>query len=290
VCQAFSETLNVETVAPGDSFFRLGGDSLRAALLIWRLNNRGYEVPLTDVFVYPTPALLAARLVAVKTPESGDAGFSPSAAFPTSGIVRGYYEIPRRYREDYRYCVRIQFHALRFPTGEALSERVDRMVRRHPALRSTFFRDGEALMQRIGEEGRVSIFEKDLTALSEAATEAFLRGFWHALDDGEDALLSVAVFRVRRGFEVLTRMAHVVVDAVSSGILLRELLSGVIPLGEDSFLSAQRALTLRRRDAAADIAFFRRYLSYAEPLRTERMGGFCASGHALRNSPRGRRP
>lgn len=278
VCQAFSETLNVETVAPGDSFFRLGGDSLRAALLIWRLNNRGYEVPLTDVFVYPTPALLAARLVASKTAESDDGDFSPSAAFPTSGIVRGYYEIPRRYREDYRYCVRIQFHALCFPTGEVLSERVDRMVRRHPALRSTFFRDGEALMQRIGEEGRVSIFEKDLTALSEAATEAFIQGFWHALDDGEDALLSVAVFRVRRGFEVLTRMAHVVVDAVSSGILLRELLSGDIPLGEDSFLAAQRALTLRRRDAAADIAFFRRYLRDAEPLRTERMGGFVPVG------------
>lgn len=277
VCRAFSEALNIGTVAPEDSFFRLGGDSLRAALLIRKLNEWGYNASLANVFVYPTPALLAAHLTAARAAEPvGDADFNP-CAFPAGGIVRGYYEIPPRYREDYRYCVRIQFHATRFPTGPALSERVDRLVRRHPALRSTFFRDGERLMQGIGEVGRVSVSEKDLTALSVEATEAFLRGFWHALD-AEDALLSVAVFRVRDGgFAVLTRMAHIVVDAVSSGILLRELLTGDIPPGEDDFLAAQRALTLRR-NAASDAAFFRSYLGDAEPLRTERMGGFVPDG------------
>ena len=287
-CRAFEEALNVGHVAPNDSFFRLGGDSLRAALLVRHLNDGGYRASLADVFVYPTPALLAARLSAAEAaaPVADDPrlpGYSRlancklTAAFPSGGIVRGYYEIPPRYREDYRACMRVQFRAAHFPTGAALRQRVDRIVRRHPALRSVFFRDGTALMQGISEAGRVSTFEKDLTALPEPAREAFLRGFWRALDE-EDALMAVAVFQIRDGFMVLVRMAHIVVDAVSSGILLRELLSGDIPDGEDGFITVQRVLAERRQDTAADAAFFKDYLGSAEPLRTERMGGFVPEG------------
>ncbi|MDI3412127.1 phosphopantetheine-binding protein [Bacillus sonorensis] len=57
--------LGVERVGAADHFFKLGGHSLKAMLLVSRIHRElGAEVPVRDVFQHPTVRQLALRIEA----------------------------------------------------------------------------------------------------------------------------------------------------------------------------------------------------------------------------------
>ncbi|WP_406229858.1 amino acid adenylation domain-containing protein [Nocardia sp. NBC_01009] len=63
VCDAFTQTLDIERVGVDDGFFTLGGNSLAATQLVARLaESTGADVPLQWVFTDPTPQSLARRI------------------------------------------------------------------------------------------------------------------------------------------------------------------------------------------------------------------------------------
>ncbi|WP_330256991.1 amino acid adenylation domain-containing protein [Nocardia sp. NBC_00565] len=63
VCDAFTQTLDIERVGVDDGFFTLGGNSLAAAQLVARLaESTGADVPIQWVFTDPTPQSLARRI------------------------------------------------------------------------------------------------------------------------------------------------------------------------------------------------------------------------------------
>jgi len=59
IAAAWAQALNVSRVSVEDSFFDLGGDSIRAIALVGALKVRGYEVTVGAIFKYQTVAELA---------------------------------------------------------------------------------------------------------------------------------------------------------------------------------------------------------------------------------------
>ncbi|MEU7631077.1 amino acid adenylation domain-containing protein [Nocardia sp. NPDC049220] len=63
VCEAFTQTLDIERVGVDDEFFTLGGNSLAAAQLVARLQEAtGASLPVQWIFTDPTPQALARRI------------------------------------------------------------------------------------------------------------------------------------------------------------------------------------------------------------------------------------
>ena len=63
LADVFKEVLGLEQVGVNDNFFALGGDSLRGAQVISRVNReRGLEMPIPALFLHPTIAQLAAAM------------------------------------------------------------------------------------------------------------------------------------------------------------------------------------------------------------------------------------
>lgn len=69
LCRLFAAVLGLPRVGVDDSFFTLGGDSVRATLLAGQARRAGLDCTTTDVFERPTPAELAA--VATRTAPAG---------------------------------------------------------------------------------------------------------------------------------------------------------------------------------------------------------------------------
>ena len=85
----WEDILNRNNIGAGDNFFRLGGDSIKAILISSRLQMKGYQVQVREVFLYPTIASLSrvitpAALLAVGSRFEGD--------FPLTPIYHHFFE------------------------------------------------------------------------------------------------------------------------------------------------------------------------------------------------------
>ncbi len=70
VAGTICEVLSCGKVGRNDNFFALGGDSLRATQVLTRLQHiLGFTIPVPTMFRWPTPALLAAKLVLMREAE-----------------------------------------------------------------------------------------------------------------------------------------------------------------------------------------------------------------------------
>lgn len=88
ICEAISSVLGVERVGADDDFFELGGNSLGAMELMLAIERsyHGNAPEYNDIYRYPTPARLAAKLE-----EGGASEAYPISALDFSGID-GYLE------------------------------------------------------------------------------------------------------------------------------------------------------------------------------------------------------
>lgn len=72
IADIWRDVLGVPSVEPQDNFFDLGGHSLAAMVLVFRLSERfSVDIPLTAAFTYPTPQDMA-EFITQTVPEEGD--------------------------------------------------------------------------------------------------------------------------------------------------------------------------------------------------------------------------
>ncbi|MBW3651026.1 MAG: amino acid adenylation domain-containing protein, partial [Actinobacteria bacterium] len=244
LCRLFAEVLALPRVGVDDSFFALGGDSVRAMLLAGRARRAGLDCTTTDVFECPTPAGLAA--VAGRGGEAGAPAGDLPAAVPPAGTagMRGAEEVlplgPLQEGLLFHagvcaqggdaYVVQLLVDVGGAVDGEALSAAAGAVLRRHAALRAVFRHapDGTPV-QVVAGEVHLPLRVVDLRAEPEreararqVADEERARPF----DPGEAPLVRLVLLRLgpERSRLVLT-VHHLVIDGWSLPIVVGELLA-----------------------------------------------------------------
>ncbi|HEV8577638.1 MAG TPA: amino acid adenylation domain-containing protein [Thermoanaerobaculia bacterium] len=189
---SWAEVLDVPRIGLDDDFFALGGDSIRAIQVRARAEERGALFTLQELFRYPTVRDLAR---AVRSAPAGSERSAPAAggllssadrarlpedvddAFPLARTLAGLV-FHSEYSPDYLIYL-TSFH-LQLPFDAAcLQEALDRVVSRHPVLRSSLALEGfSEPLQLIHREVRVSLEVEDLRGLTEdEQQEVFDRWF-----------------------------------------------------------------------------------------------------------------
>ncbi|WP_435209170.1 condensation domain-containing protein [Micromonospora sp. bgisy143] len=227
----WSELLRTNQLGVTDDFFASGGDSLLAMQLVARCAAADIHITARQLVRHPTVAELAASL--------GEATASPQAEqgevhgdAPLTGAQRWFTDViaPTMGRPalfNHPYYLEL---ARPLPT-DLVREAVRRLVAQHDALRLRLTRqaDGSWRQHHADPADAVPFVSHDLTGLAvderAAAVEAHCAEAQTALDLTAGPLARVAHFRL--GPELPDRLLlvnhHLVVDAVSRGVLLADL-------------------------------------------------------------------
>ncbi|WP_460917175.1 amino acid adenylation domain-containing protein [Plantactinospora veratri] len=247
LARIWADLLGLDRVGAGDSFFALGGDSIRSIQMLSRAREEaGLDLSLRQVFGEPTIRALARA--GRPRPERGPAtaagepfGLLSEAdrrrlpedvvdAYPLSVLQHGMI-FDNEYRSDFSiYHDVFGFH-LRGPfDATALDTAVARLVARHPVLRTSIDLAGYAEpLQLVWREGRVPVRVADLRGLDPAAQRERIAAWTDAekvrpFDWTVPALLRVQVHRLGDDeFRFSLSCSNTILDGWSVSTLLTEL-------------------------------------------------------------------
>lgn len=286
VLNVFREVLNDSSVDSSTNFFASGGDSIKALYIAAGLKTLGFDIALRDVFIYPSPALLMKHVEKKDSDRGKSKSFSKD--FIANYTVKEYFDMPQAYREAFRYAVRIQFTTTKCVDPAYLKKRCDAIMRKHPSLRTLYFRkENSAVSVLYGEvkpEGESDIYYADISSLSPDSIEDLICSAWTEMDRN-DKPFSVTSFKTENGkYEVLVRICHVYSDAIGCNIILRELMDSaeINSDNEDGFLAAQADRIEKREESDTAYAYFAEYLKDAVPACIPRVDDQSASTEVVR--------
>jgi tyrocidine synthetase III len=219
----WSRVLNLQQIGIHDNFFKIGGDSLRATIMVGKANKEfGSEVPLGAVFDNPTIASLA-RCFETATPHQSKAiqPVAPALHYPVT-LTQGLMFTLCNARNGVEYNLPTAFE-LRGELDVARLEEVFRqLIRRHESLRTSFLTIGGRPRQTVSQTVDFEI--QMLESCRDDELEEVVRDFIRPFDLGVAPLMRVAVIPMAPDRHMmLMDLHHMVSDGTSMSILYREM-------------------------------------------------------------------
>ncbi|MFE7456455.1 amino acid adenylation domain-containing protein [Streptomyces sp. NPDC057554] len=282
LCEVFAQVLGLPQVGIDDSFFELGGDSIRSIEVVARARRAGLRVTAADVFTHKTVEALAAAVGGAETVETAGTDDGVGELLPTPVVLRLLEEGGPI--DGFNQSV-----VLAAPADldvDRLTGALQRVLDHHDALRLRLTGHGPADWRLvIGEPGRVpaaplvtrvdathrayedeSLLRRAVAAQSEAARDRLApregvvaQAVW--IDRGSD-----------RPGRLILMLHHLVVDGVSWRILLPDLLSVYESPGADldpvgtSLRHWSQLLRAQAASRSGELAYWQVLLDRTEPL------------------------
>jgi acyl carrier protein len=232
VAQIWAEVLGVASVSATDDFLALGGNSLLATRVVAHLGARlGVRLGIGDLFEAPTVAALAARVSSARRSDTDPplvaTGDGPA---PLSHAQHRLWFLDKLAPGNPLYTVSLVLALDGVLDVPALADGVRRLVRRHPALRTTIVADEvDEPRQLVAEDVDVPLHVDDLTALPEENRRAEVdarmeREVRRPFDLATGPLVRAHLFRLAdERHELLITMHHAICDGWSVGVLVDDL-------------------------------------------------------------------
>ncbi|NBD14556.1 condensation domain-containing protein, partial [Corallococcus silvisoli] len=236
IAEQWAELLKVERVGLHDNFFDLGGHSLIATQVVSRLREMfSVEVALQQVFDAPTVAMLAAKVEHIRGQAEGSRAMPPvlpvsrEGELPLSFAQQRLWFLDRLEPGSPLYNVPAAVRLSGVLDVGVLERCFEAILRRHEVLRTTFPVARQTPVQEIHAEGRLPLEVRELSAHGEAERQAEVLRLAEEearkpFDLSRGPLLRAVLLKVDETEHVLLlTMHHIVSDAWSTGILLKEL-------------------------------------------------------------------
>ncbi|MFI0812147.1 non-ribosomal peptide synthase/polyketide synthase [Streptomyces echinatus] len=225
LCELFAEVLGVASAGVEDGFFDLGGHSLLATRLAARIRaTLGVEMPLRTLFEAPTPAGLAAALVAAGPAQAALARRERPDTVPLSFAQRRLWFLHQLEGESANYHISLAWRLSGELDRQALEAAVADVVARHESLRTVFPAvDGvpyQRVLDVVAARPRLLVSRTTEAGLADAMARAKARPF----DLAVDMPLRVELFEQAADehvFQVV--LHHIAGDGWSLGPLAQDL-------------------------------------------------------------------
>ncbi|MFE2532170.1 amino acid adenylation domain-containing protein, partial [Streptomyces sp. NPDC059371] len=209
LCELFAEVLGVASAGVEDGFFDLGGHSLLATRLAARIRaTLGVEMPLRTLFEAPTPAGLAAALVAAGPAQAALARRERPEAVPLSFAQRRLWFLHQLEGASASYHISLAWRLSGDLDRRALEAAVADVVARHESLRTVFPAvDGmpyQRVLDVVAARPRLLVSRTTEAGLPAAMARAKVRPF----DLAADVPLRVELFELAADEHVFQVVLH----------------------------------------------------------------------------------
>ncbi len=240
VCEAFREILGVEKAGIQDSFFELGGDSIKAVRIISKLRNAGYAVTVKDVMNGKTAERIAIYIKNANEKPKYEQR-EVTGKIELTPVIRKFVEWQFAKPEHFNQSMMFPVEGI----GNAvLNQAIKELVKHHDVLRAVY-RKKELEILSISESRLCDFYEFDYRnkvdkykAVEDKCTE--IQG---SIDLENGPLVKIAVFELGDTKQMLFCIHHLVVDGVSWRILQEDFETAVrqIEAGEEVKLPEKTA-------------------------------------------------
>ncbi|MGW6985756.1 condensation domain-containing protein, partial [Streptomyces sp. NPDC054932] len=248
ITDVWQNVLGHDRIGIHDSFFDLGGHSLRAVNLVGKLREAGFDLAVRDVFQHRTVARLA-ELVTGRDSIEATAAVTPYAlisdddraklptglddAYPVSQVQLGMLieMLIDEGGNNYHNATSFRIKDRQPFSADALREAARQVTARHDVLRTSFDLSTYSVpLQLVHTEAEMPVVVRDLTGLDAASVDGTLRSFMALeratlFDLGAASLLRIAAHVTDDGWWFTITECHAVLEGWSHHSLLMELLN-----------------------------------------------------------------
>ena len=218
----WKDILKIDNIGVYNDFFEFGGHSLRATVLINRINKElNVEVPLGEIFREPTIAAIAQYIkdsdeklhIAIQPAEEKEY-YPASSAQKRLYILHQYEGTGVTYNTPVVMTVDGDLDEGRF------EETVEKLVLRHEAFRTSFELAGEETVQKVHEKVN---FKISYIEINESEIDQTVQSFIQPFDLSKAPLLRVTLAKINDTKHVLMfDMHHIITDGMSLNIMIKE--------------------------------------------------------------------
>nr|APZ78703.1 nonribosomal peptide synthetase [Hyalangium minutum] len=240
LAEIWATVLKKKSVGVHDNFFALGGDSILGLQIISRATQQGLRLRPRQLFEHQTIAELARVASSARVLHAEQGKVTGSA--PLTPIQRWFFEQERVEPQHFNMAVLVDID----PGIDlaVLRRALDAVELHHDALRLRFRRDGTAWSQYHAEGEALGIPLEELDVAGSDAVEGALARVHGSLDLERGPLMRAVLLRLSPGSARLALVAHhLVVDAVSWGFILEDLLTVYTQLSTGQAIGLQPKTT-----------------------------------------------
>jgi amino acid adenylation domain-containing protein len=220
--QLVAQILNLQSDRFGvnESFFRLGGDSIKAMRLARQCRAEGVSITVQDIFREKTITGLSLCARNEGTDPSAQAGDGAEANFPLSTVQQSMIRAAGKSHDDsiQKLCLRLKSDI----EPELIKTAIHETAKKHPMLRARFSQDSDSdWTQKVTLESQGAYLYDECTVSSEKDMSSLIRK--RALDIRKGPVFAALYIRVDEGGQFLALLAHeLVVDQTSWKIILTD--------------------------------------------------------------------
>lgn len=223
VLALFREVLRKENVGTDENFFEIGGHSLRATQLLSSIYKKtGVQIALKDFFLFPHVIGIAQHIDSQKPVESSRS--LPKAEiknhYPLSAAQSRLHFLHQLHPESIAYNIAGALQLSGSIDYIKLEESFQKLVERHPVLRTTYDEIDEQLMQIVHEKVNIKLEKREI-AEADIITE--VKASIKPFNLNRPPLLRITLLKISDENHILVfDIHHINCDGVSMGILVEE--------------------------------------------------------------------
>jgi amino acid adenylation domain-containing protein/non-ribosomal peptide synthase protein (TIGR01720 family) len=221
LARIWCQVLGRETVRLHDNFFALGGDSIKAIQVSARLHENHLQLPVADIYRFPTIAELVGKIHAAAREISSEPVWGK---VPLTPIQRWFFDHFADTCHHFNQATLLE--PVQSLDAAVLKKALRNLLDHHDALRSRFLRLEDTWVQTIeppGMDADVVVMDWSERSDAELLFRSHAAEVQAGFDLNQPPLVRVVLYRLPDRERLLIVCHHLVVDTVSWQILLEDL-------------------------------------------------------------------